>query len=88
MILSCFTAIRLCGGRTPQPVTFIVVATPEHNPGGPELRSIDVFAEPTQPVAQGSPQSCGTYNYEAGGPTPLPTTPLGKHGNNRTKCSK
>jgi hypothetical protein len=69
---------RLCGGRTPEPVTFIVVSTPEHGQGEPELRSLDVFATATPPNANGSAQSCGTYNYEPAAPTPLPASRLGR----------
>ena len=62
---------RLCGGRTPQPVTFIVVSTPDHGQGEPELRSIDVFAATTPPNADGSAQACGAYYYEPTRPPPV-----------------
>jgi len=68
---------RLCGGRTPQPVTFIVVSTVGPVPDGPELRSMDVFADATPPNAEGGTQSCGTYNYEPAGATLIPANPLG-----------
>jgi hypothetical protein len=65
---------RLCGGRTPQAVTFILVSAPEHLQGEPELRSMDVFAGAKPPNAQGGEISCGTYNYEPAGAMPSPAT--------------
>jgi hypothetical protein len=55
---------RLCGGRTPQPVTFMTVWTPPRPGVGVELRSISAFSgkdRPTQGLG-----SCGVYNYQPG----------------------
>jgi hypothetical protein len=48
---------RLCGGRTPVPVTFIIVTQlPPQPPSIPALHVLDVFS--------GTGSSCGNYNFE------------------------
>jgi hypothetical protein len=47
---------RLCGGRTPVPVTSIIVTRLPPQPSTPGLHVLDVFS--------GTGTSCGTYNFE------------------------
>jgi hypothetical protein len=69
---------RLCGGRAPQPVTFIVVWKPARVGSDVDPRSMAAFSGDTRPTAAGGPGFCGTYNYEAGGPMSPPASPLGR----------
>lgn len=56
---------RLCGGRTPRPVTFIVVW--KHAPFGGDIdpRDMAVFSGDTLPANDDT--VCATFSYEAGG---------------------
>jgi hypothetical protein len=56
---------RLCGGRTPEPVTFIAVW--RHQPFGGDVdpRDLIVYSGSASP-ATGGGHSCATYSYEAG----------------------
>jgi hypothetical protein len=62
---------HLCG----QPVTFIAVWKPDLVGSDIDPRSMAAFSGSARPAVAGGPGFCGTYNYEAGGPTPLPATP-------------
>jgi len=67
---------RLCGGRAPQPVTFIAIWKPALVGSDVDPRSMAAFSGSVRPTVAGGPGFCGTYTYEAGGPTPLPANPL------------
>jgi hypothetical protein len=69
---------RLCGGRAPQLVTFIAIWKPALVGSDIDPRSLAAFSGSVRPTAAGGPGFCGTYNYEAGGPAPLPASPLGR----------
>jgi hypothetical protein len=62
---------RLCGGHGPQPVTFIAVWKPDLVGSDVDPRGMAAFSGSARPGVAGGPGFCGTYNYEAGGPTPL-----------------
>ena len=70
---------RLCGGRGPQPVTFIAIWKPDLVGSDVDPRGMAAFSGSARPTVAGGPGFCGTYNYEAGGPTPLPASPPGGH---------
>jgi hypothetical protein len=74
---------RLCGGPAAQGVTFIVVWKPARVASDVDPRSMAAFSGDVRPTAAGGPGFCGTYNYEAGGPTPLPARPLGRPSDTR-----
>ena len=57
---------RLCGGKTPAPVTYIVLWTPQELAGDTAPRSLAAFSGPTPPTGTDSPGLCGTFRYEAG----------------------
>jgi hypothetical protein len=58
---------RLCGGRGPQPATFVVVwKRPVGFKGDPDLRTMAAFSGSERPREAGGPNLCGTYNYEPG----------------------
>ena len=58
---------RLCGGRGPQPATFVVVwKRPVGVKGDPDLRTMAAFSGSERPREAGGPNLCGTYNYEPG----------------------
>jgi hypothetical protein len=61
---------RLCGVRSPRPVTFLAVWAPARLKGGVDLRTIAVFSGSEQPTGAGNSGFCGTYSYEPGG-TPV-----------------
>jgi hypothetical protein len=67
---------RLCGG--PQAVTFIAVWKPDLVGSDIDPRAMAPFSGGVRPTVAGGPGFCGTYNYEAGGATPRPATPLGR----------
>ncbi|WP_156878420.1 hypothetical protein [Roseomonas gilardii] len=56
---------RLCGGRTPVPVTYIVLWTPRKFAGDTAPRSLAAFSGTTPPTGTDSPGLCGTFRYEA-----------------------
>lgn len=56
---------RLCGGRTPAPVTYIVLWTPRKLAGDTAPRSLAAFSGMTPPTGTDSPGLCGTFRYEA-----------------------
>jgi len=60
---------RLCGGRGPQPVTFIAVWKPARVESDVDPHSMAAFSGSARPTAAGGPCFCGTYNYEAGRPS-------------------
>ncbi|MFL5266200.1 MAG: hypothetical protein ACJ8AH_06300 [Stellaceae bacterium] len=72
---------RLCG----QPVTFIVVWKPARVGSDVDPRAVAAFSGSARPVGAEGPGFCGTYHYEAGGPTPLPTVPPGRARANSTR---
>jgi hypothetical protein len=63
---------HLCGG----PVTFIAVWKPDLVGSDVDPRGMAAFSGDARPTVAGGPGFCGTYNYEAGEPTPLPASPL------------
>jgi hypothetical protein len=67
---------RLCGGKGPQPVTFIAVWKPDLVGSDVDPRGMAAFSGSARPTVAGGSGFCGTYNYEAGGPTLFPANPL------------
>jgi hypothetical protein len=57
---------RLCGGRGPQPVTFIAVWKPAPVASDIDPRTMAAFSGSVRPTVAGGPNFCGTYGYEAG----------------------
>ena len=53
-------------GKTPAPVTYIVLWTPQELAGDTAPRSLAAFSGPTPPTGTDSPGLCGTFRYEAG----------------------
>lgn len=56
---------RLCGGRTPAPVTYIVLWTPRKLAGDTAPRGLAAFSGTAPPTGTDSPGLCGTFRYEA-----------------------
>jgi hypothetical protein len=59
---------RLCGGKAPKPVTFIVITRlPPMPPAIPALIAMDAFSGAGPLKQEGGPHSCGNYNFEPAG---------------------
>jgi hypothetical protein len=57
---------RLCGGKGPTPVTYIVLWKPRKLAGDTDPQGMAAFSGTTPPTGTDSPGLCGTFRYEAG----------------------